>query len=158
MIGLSNPLPNPDFYLTLTLTCLYPSPRSSNNLLQSRWVDFIATNIVGSIALTWVLGITYMLTVTLSVLQLREVLHPDILAKSIRPQVHIPIYYMYLYIYPYIRTCRYTTPSLTHPNTHYHTPSLMPTRPHDNPLPGTPFGSIKLVTQRARQHARPPYM
>jgi E3 ubiquitin-protein ligase MARCH6 len=27
-----------------------------------------------------------MLTVTLSVLQLREVLHPDVLAKSIRPQ------------------------------------------------------------------------
>ena len=32
-----------------------------------------------------------MLTVTLSVLQLREVLHPDILAKSIRPQVRVRI-------------------------------------------------------------------
>ena len=61
-----------------------------NVLLQlprDEWVAFIATKIVGSIALTWVLGITYMLTVTLSVLQLREVLHPDILAKGIRPQV-----------------------------------------------------------------------
>ena len=70
--------------------CLGACVMSTSNVLlqlpQSRWVDFVATNIVGSIALTWVLGITYMLTVTLSVLQLREVLHPDILAKSIRPQ------------------------------------------------------------------------
>ena len=74
-------------------------------LPREEWVDFIATKIVGSIALTWVLGITYMLTVTLSVLQLREVLHPDILAKGIRPQVshhhiisyHIVSYYMMSY-------------------------------------------------------------
>lgn len=32
-------------------------------------------------------GITFMLFVTVSVLQLREVLHPDILGKIIRPQV-----------------------------------------------------------------------
>ena len=34
----------------------------------------------------WVLGISFMLTVTVSVLQLREVLHPEILGKVIRPQ------------------------------------------------------------------------
>lgn len=70
--------------------CLGACVLSSTNVLlqlpKDDWVTFIATNIVGSIALTWVLGITYMLTVTLSVLQLREVLHPDVLAKSIRPQ------------------------------------------------------------------------
>jgi E3 ubiquitin-protein ligase MARCH6 len=33
-----------------------------------------------------VLGITFMLFVTVSVLQLREVLHPDIFAAVIRPQ------------------------------------------------------------------------
>ena len=42
--------------------------------------------IVGFLALAWALGISFMLTVTLTVLQLREVLHPDILAKIIRPQ------------------------------------------------------------------------
>jgi hypothetical protein len=49
---------------------------SLNLLLQrpsSDWVSFAAHNIVGSVALSWVAGITYMLTVTLSVLQLREV-------------------------------------------------------------------------------------
>lgn len=34
----------------------------------------------------WVLGISFMLTVTVSVLQLREVLHPKILGPIIRPQ------------------------------------------------------------------------
>ena len=38
--------------------------------------------------LHWVLGITFMLFVTVSVLQLREVLHPDIFAAVIRPQVN----------------------------------------------------------------------
>ena len=33
----------------------------------------------------WVLGITFMLVVTVAVLQLREVLHPQILAKAVRP-------------------------------------------------------------------------
>lgn len=70
--------------------CLGACVLSSTNVLlklpHDVWVTFIATNIVGSIALTWVLGITYMLIVTLSVLQLREVLHPQVLAKSIRPQ------------------------------------------------------------------------
>uniref|UniRef100_A0A7S3NME6 RING-type E3 ubiquitin transferase n=1 Tax=Aureoumbra lagunensis TaxID=44058 RepID=A0A7S3NME6_9STRA len=33
----------------------------------------------------WVLGITFMLVVTVAVLQLREVLHPSILARAVRP-------------------------------------------------------------------------
>ena len=70
--------------------CLGACVLSSANVLlvipREEWVTFIATNIVGSIALTWVLGITYMLTVTLFVLQLREVLHPGVLAQNIRPQ------------------------------------------------------------------------
>nr|CCA15190.1 putative E3 ubiquitinprotein ligase MARCH6 (membraneassociated RING finger protein 6) [Albugo laibachii Nc14] len=39
-----------------------------------------------AIMVHWVLGITFMLFVTVSVLQLREVLHPDILGRGIRPQ------------------------------------------------------------------------
>jgi E3 ubiquitin-protein ligase MARCH6 len=33
---------------------------------------------VGSLLLHWVLGITFMLFVTVSVLQLREVMHPEV--------------------------------------------------------------------------------
>ncbi len=43
-------------------------------------------NIFGFFLLHWVVGITFMLSVTVSVLQLREVLHPDLLAPMIRPQ------------------------------------------------------------------------
>jgi len=49
-------------------------------------IAFTAQNLVGSLLLHWVLGITFMLFVTVSVLQLREVLHPDIFAAVIRPQ------------------------------------------------------------------------
>lgn len=49
-------------------------------------IRFTAQNLVGSLLLHWVLGITFMLFVTVSVLQLREVMHPDILASVIRPQ------------------------------------------------------------------------
>jgi E3 ubiquitin-protein ligase MARCH6 len=38
------------------------------------------------VLLHWVCGITFMLLVTVSVLQLREVVHPDLLAQIIRPQ------------------------------------------------------------------------
>jgi E3 ubiquitin-protein ligase MARCH6 len=38
------------------------------------------------ILLHWVAGITFMLLVTVSVLQLREVAHPDLLSQMIRPQ------------------------------------------------------------------------
>jgi hypothetical protein len=50
------------------------------------WVDFFSSNIAGAGALAWVLGITYMVTTTLTVLQLREVLHPRFLASFVRPQ------------------------------------------------------------------------
>eukprot|EP01035_Chromulina_nebulosa_P019222 gene19222-25073_t len=46
----------------------------------------LAKNLVGSLTLSWTVGITYMLIITLSVLQLREILHPDILSSHIRPQ------------------------------------------------------------------------
>lgn len=52
----------------------------------SEWVSFFAQNCVSACSLAWVAGITFMLTMTISVLQLREVLHPDFLAKIIRPQ------------------------------------------------------------------------
>jgi E3 ubiquitin-protein ligase MARCH6 len=50
------------------------------------WTEFFCFNFIGGLILTWALGICNMLVVTLSVMQLREVLHPDILAKFIRPQ------------------------------------------------------------------------
>merc|ERR550539_124926 len=52
----------------------------------SERVTFAAVDVVGFFLLHWLVGITFMLTVTVSVLQFREVLHPDILSKMIRPQ------------------------------------------------------------------------
>jgi hypothetical protein len=49
-------------------------------------VAFSVEHMLGSLLLHWVLGITFMLLVTVSVLQLREVVHPDVLARIIRPQ------------------------------------------------------------------------
>ncbi len=49
-------------------------------------VRWATENLVGTLLLHWVAGITFMLFVTVSVLQLREVLHPDLLARIIRPQ------------------------------------------------------------------------
>lgn len=71
--------------LVLGIAALY----GLNFLFQKSADDWLALsqeNMVGMLALSWAVGISYMLTVTLSVLQLREVLHPDILAKFIRPQ------------------------------------------------------------------------
>ncbi len=53
----------------------------------NHWIAFGARNCVGLYALSWVCGITFMLSMTISVLQLREVLHPSIFAKIIKPQV-----------------------------------------------------------------------
>lgn len=50
------------------------------------WASFLAINAVGTYGLAWVAGITFMLSMTISVLQLREVLHPDIFGKLIKPQ------------------------------------------------------------------------
>jgi len=56
-----------------------------NSTLEER-ILFSANDIFTSLILHWVSGITFMLLVTVSVLQLREVVHPDLLAKVIRPQ------------------------------------------------------------------------
>ncbi len=47
-------------------------------------------DIVAFFLIHWVVGITFMLMVTVSVLQFREVLHPDLLAAIIRPQESQP--------------------------------------------------------------------
>lgn len=49
-------------------------------------VLFLTKYLIGCLTLAWTTGITYMLIITLAVLQLREILHPDILATHIRPQ------------------------------------------------------------------------
>ncbi|OQS07306.1 E3 ubiquitin-protein ligase MARCH6 (membrane-associated RING finger protein 6) [Thraustotheca clavata] len=56
--------------------------------LQSPWerLAYCMENMLATLLVHWVLGITFMLFVTVAVLQLREVLHPDILAATIRPQ------------------------------------------------------------------------
>ena len=55
-------------------------------------INFIANDVVSFLYLSWASGISFMLTVTLTVLQLREVLHPRILAKIIRSQeAHIDL-------------------------------------------------------------------
>ena len=43
-------------------------------------------DLFSAILIHWVVGITFMLLVTVSVLQLREVIHPGLLARIIRPQ------------------------------------------------------------------------
>jgi hypothetical protein len=50
------------------------------------WVEFISIYLVGAVSFAWTIGMNFMLVVIMSVLQLREVLHPDYLAKVIRPQ------------------------------------------------------------------------
>ena len=47
---------------------------------------YAGSDLFSSALLHWVVGITFMLFVTVSVLQLREVAHPGILARVIRPQ------------------------------------------------------------------------
>ncbi|TDH68909.1 hypothetical protein CCR75_000329 [Bremia lactucae] len=53
-------------------------------------IAFCMQNMVCALMVHWVLGITFMLFVTVSVLQIREVAHPDIFAKVIRPQEDHP--------------------------------------------------------------------
>jgi len=47
---------------------------------------YFGNDIFSATLLHWVVGITFMLVVTVSVLQLREVVHPDLLANVIKPQ------------------------------------------------------------------------
>ena len=56
-----------------------------NATVQSR-VLHAGKDLFGSLLVHWVAGITFMLLVTVSVLQLREVIHPDLLARVVRPQ------------------------------------------------------------------------
>ncbi|KAG7401069.1 hypothetical protein PHYBOEH_003264 [Phytophthora boehmeriae] len=53
-------------------------------------IVFCMQNMICALMVHWVLGITFMLFVTVSVLQMREVAHPDVLAKVIRPQEDHP--------------------------------------------------------------------
>jgi len=55
------------------------------NTLEGR-VAFAGKDLFSFFLMNWVAGITFMLLVTVSVLQLREVCHPDLLAQMIRPQ------------------------------------------------------------------------
>ena len=48
--------------------------------------QYAGSDLFGSLLLHWVVGITFMLLVTVSVLQLREVTHPEVLGGVIRPQ------------------------------------------------------------------------
>jgi E3 ubiquitin-protein ligase MARCH6 len=52
----------------------------------SRRIAFAGGDIFSFILLHWVAGITFMLLITVFLLQLREVAHPDLLARLIRPQ------------------------------------------------------------------------
>ncbi|KDO30858.1 hypothetical protein SPRG_04760 [Saprolegnia parasitica CBS 223.65] len=49
-------------------------------------LSYCMEHMLATLLVHWVLGITFMLFVTVAVLQMREVLHPDILAATIRPQ------------------------------------------------------------------------
>jgi len=58
-------------------------------LFEKTWsdrIEFAGTDLFGSTVFHWVTGITFMLLVTVSVLQLREVVHPNLLAGVVRPQ------------------------------------------------------------------------
>ncbi len=55
-------------------------------LRPSARILYAGDDLFSSIMVHWVIGITFMLLVTVSVLQLREVLHPELLAHAIRPQ------------------------------------------------------------------------
>lgn len=56
-----------------------------SSTLEDR-ILYAGKDIFSFILLHWVAGITFMLLVTVSVLQLREVAHPDLLSQMIRPQ------------------------------------------------------------------------
>lgn len=56
-----------------------------NHQLSDRLL-FAGSDLFSFVLLHWVAGITFMLLVTVFLLQLREVMHPEILARLIRPQ------------------------------------------------------------------------
>jgi E3 ubiquitin-protein ligase MARCH6 len=61
-----------------TLTAFGETPSSR--------IMYAGEDLFSSMLIHWVCGITFMLLVTVSVLQLREVVHPGLLARMIRPQ------------------------------------------------------------------------
>ena len=71
--------------LTLGLSLDLATLELFNASVQSRTL-YASKDLFGSLLMHWVAGITFMLLVTVSVLQLREVIHPDLLARVIRPQ------------------------------------------------------------------------
>jgi hypothetical protein len=64
-------------FLSLNLLLQFPM-----DLLLHYCQDYL----IGVLVMCWGIGIAYMLTTTIAILQLREVLHPDWLSKFIRPQ------------------------------------------------------------------------
>eukprot|EP00937_MAST-01D_sp_MAST-1D-sp2_P002332 g2332.t1 len=74
------------------------------NCLQR--VQFGADHVLGWVLLHWVVGISFMLIITVTVLQLREVLHPDLLARIIRPQEAHPDLLMTLLEEPWSKHAR----------------------------------------------------
>jgi len=75
------------FLLPLSLgLCLDISTMSLFGHSLARRIQFAGADIFSFILLHWVAGITFMLLVTVFLLQLREVAHPDLLAGVIRPQ------------------------------------------------------------------------
>lgn len=66
--------------------CLDASTLSLFGQTLANRLHFAGTDLFSFVLLHWVAGITFMLLVTVFLLQLREVTHPDILARLIRPQ------------------------------------------------------------------------
>lgn len=75
------------FILPMTLgLCLDASTTTLLGHTLTDRIKFAGTDLFSFTLLHWVAGITFMLLVTVFLLQLREVIHPDLLARMIRPQ------------------------------------------------------------------------
>ena len=75
------------FWLPMTLgICLDASTMRLFGHDVAGRLAFAGGDLFSFILLHWVAGITFMLIVTVFLLQLREVAHPDVLARLIRPQ------------------------------------------------------------------------
>lgn len=66
--------------------CLDASVASVFGCTREERISYAGSDLFSFVLLHWVMGITFMLLVTVSVLQLREVVHPDLLSQVIRPQ------------------------------------------------------------------------
>lgn len=75
------------FLLPILLgVCLDASVASLFGCSLEERIIYAGSDLFSFVLLHWVFGITFMLLVTVSVLQLREVAHPDLLSQIIRPQ------------------------------------------------------------------------